>query len=126
MSNGTTDSGRGASPRGIPTTYRGEAIIVGQSPTLTGSTNAWNDCHHGGSPLGLLGEYYPDVDQFCWGAASAIECTECMSLGFCHAYQSFRNRVCGHYDGDHYLGEWSDELRDALWATAVNATQWNP
>jgi hypothetical protein len=52
-------------------------------------------------PLGLLGELVNGERDY--DAAKWMVCLECEAVSFFHARQSFRSRICGHYDGDHHL-----------------------
>jgi hypothetical protein len=82
--------------------------------------------------LGLLREVLTERDgqpyDSAWGQALAFRCAgpRAHGLGFSHADQSWKCRVCGHYDGGHSM----DALRDyqntlrAMWVEAGNSTQW--
>lgn len=72
-----------------------------------------------GPPLGLLGDEYD-----AWDAAEWMTCSNCGAISFFHSVQSYRSRICGCYDGDHYLGKPPLEHLERLWADACNATQW--
>jgi hypothetical protein len=69
--------------------------------------------------LGWLAEYGEYYDHgWCWGFAPFHHLG---GLGFCHAEQSFRNRITGEYDGDSGTGT---EAPIHLWREAGNAVQW--
>lgn len=49
-----------------------------------------------------------------------------MPIGFFHPLGSFRNRITGDYDGDHYASPADEKLVRKLWAQAKNVVQWKP
>ncbi|MBA3890517.1 MAG: hypothetical protein H0X64_08295 [Gemmatimonadaceae bacterium] len=84
-----------------------------------------DDCtsHHNSVAIGLLREKCED-DTYWWEAGTGFRCGCCGVLSFYHDMQSFRCRVRGCYDGDHYLGDPARADFAAAWATASNTTQW--
>lgn len=62
-----------------------------------------------------------------WGEAAFGQWRNSSTVGFCHAVQTFNDRISGEYDGGSY-GEASFSERGILelWAKATNAAQWNP
>ncbi len=78
----------------------------------------------GYDPIGLLGEFFEDSRTY--DEAKWMRCLECGTVSFFHSTQSFRSRVCGHYDGDHFLAPVLVSDVEGPWAAACNATQWRP
>lgn len=110
-----------------------DILIVGATPTMPGPEGGYAmDGWEGWNLIvGLLGERW-DEDVACddfpghweWGIGLWNQCGKCGLFSFRHEEQSYRSRVCGHYDGDHYLGPVTG-VRDA-WAHATNVCQWKP
>jgi hypothetical protein len=98
-----------------------DVLIVGATPLPRSS-----DPHYGASQpaIGLLGEWFDVEHGQVFAEGLWHTCGACARPSFHHCEHSFRSRVCGHYDGDHYLGAAPDLER--LWATATNAVQWHP
>lgn len=106
-----------------------DILIVGASPTLPKPPNycGWE----GDFIVGLLAEYFdPSVwagelsppPEWVWAPAAWNCCGLCGGTSFIHTEQSYRSRLCGHYDGDHYVGQ-VHGLR-ALWNKASDKTRW--
>lgn len=57
-----------------------------------------------------------------WEDGALMTCSHCGRHSYYHTVGSFQSRVCGHGDGDHYLGAFY-EASD-FWAQAKNAVQW--
>ena len=79
----------------------------------------WNNSNH---DLGYLGEYSEhfsyEGEWLSWGRA---EFHDRGGLGFCHAYQSFHNRITGEYDGNGGCGSYAPIDK---WNKAGNIVQW--
>lgn len=106
--------------------WDGEALILGSTPFLD-EVEHWNDLQ----AMGSLREVFTHTEDgrtetiFTWGDAAPTICAFCGTRGFRSVDGLFRNRACGHGDGDHYLGDWPESDLRAIWANAVNTTQWN-
>jgi len=68
-----------------------------------------------GSPVGPDGEHVYDV-------ASLFACRECGERSFFHDSLSWASRMCDHYDGKRFVGDFDDA--DDVWAQAKNGAQW--
>jgi hypothetical protein len=74
-------------------------------------------------PAGYLTDdsYGSGTDVGCWA-----RCRKCGSVGVFHESGVWQLRPCGHGDGDHYLGDFSEAEYIPLWRDAGNRTQWQP
>ena len=102
-----------------------EVLLVGQRPWC-GETDF--SC---GWYLGWLREVYEYTDEqeggICWGHAVLGQWEQAATVGFCHEYQSYRDRISGHYDGGCQGGRrLHDDQITGPWTRAVNASQWRP
>lgn len=103
--------------------WKGEILMLGATTWPT--REIWS----GGVCLGMLGELTCDKeDSSCYWFEEAVlfRCAKCSKVNFLHALGGWEGRICGHYDGDHYLGEFSSQEFNDLWAEAGNMTQWKP
>ena len=98
-----------------------DILIVGLTPVL--AAEASNFC---APSLGVLLEHGDYEDGPCWytGEACWMTCRECGLITFHHDSQSYHSRMCGHYDGDHHIGEASMDKVQSLWARTSNRVQW--
>ena len=96
-----------------------EALIVGAGPLESSNWSA--------TVLGLLGEVNGEPPlkpgSWWWEEGLFMKCRECGRLSFYHSQGGYDSRICGHYDGDGFLGDGNEEFRVA-WAKAKNQTQW--
>jgi len=106
-----------------------EVLLVGISPRLPGE--------HGVGPLfgtgyaGWLadGQFYDgsrDESGDTFGKAEWCRCEKCHQVAVWHTSHSYTCRPCGHYEGNHYLGEWDAVDARRRWARACNETRWKP
>lgn len=51
-------------------------------------------------------------------------CRECGGINIYHQLLEWKGRPCGHYEGDHLLGDISTSLLERHWANACNAVKW--
>lgn len=99
-----------------------DALILGSTPSIISSNY--------GTVFGHVSDAWTEtLDDttellIAWGEAHAAQCTFCGALGFDSHVQSYRNRACGHYDGDHYRSDWPTDHLRAMWAEAINTVQW--
>lgn len=99
-----------------------EILLLGDRPMLD---TDWSDQY---PTLGRLCEVDPEYGNCGWDKALWMVCGRCYEFSFYHATQTYRSRLCGHYDGDHLLGtiEANEKAAiDKVWKMAGNATQWN-
>jgi hypothetical protein len=75
---------------------------------------------------GVLGESWPNVEHggWAWGEARWAHCLACGEVAVYHADNSWKCRPCGHYDGDHYLGNIRYDVLQQGWREAGNVVQW--
>lgn len=82
----------------------------------------------GDAVAGWFGEAWFGRDQedqpLWWERGNWATCRCCNRTGIYHSEASFALRPCGHYDGDHYLGQPDLDLLYRGWAGATNETQW--
>lgn len=120
-----------------------EVLIVGHSIPIVEGYDGFSGEEHGATYLGWLREIYPD-NQVAWGLA---ECGLWLGdegilttgrirvgnpdnlIGFCHAVQSYRDRVTGFYDGGSYgAGSYGafnvSATIQRYWQEAGNMVQW--
>lgn len=97
-----------------------DLLVVGSTPLPHGDTT-WTGGH---PPIGALAEWLNNTHEHDDGAGLWLTCTKCGRTTFMHSHLSYRSRVCGHHDGDHYLGSVDLHLLDTAWAAARNHTQW--
>lgn len=106
------------------TSWPHEALIVGAYPLAPGWPTSFE------FTLGLLRNHWADHhhqagDEGWWDEATPHKCGKCDRPTF-HANEGwYACRVCGAYDGDHYLNPSGDLFADA-WAGATNRVQWQP
>lgn len=87
-----------------------------------------------GSVIGLLAEYMPETmfrdgtvgEDWVEGEAVWITCGKCGITTFHHDHMSYRSRICGHHDGDHYLGDANLNVITAAWEQVRDITRWKP
>lgn len=78
-------------------------------------TELWNDSKR----IGII----QDEHSCQYDTAVLMICTECQNLTIISHYGGWHCRVCGAWDGDHYLMH--DDGRSTLaWADAKNKAQW--
>lgn len=119
-----------------------ECLIVGQSIHPRGAN--WDDVSFGW----LRENQYMEICQSCgpddwecncetpniaikdvgygWEEAVFGKWKKSKTIGFCHAYGDYTDRISGGYDGGSFGGITLNKNEvDALWARAHNATRWN-
>lgn len=108
--------------RGLRGVWGGDMLIVGASPFAPmAEESPWHPWL-----IGVLGEWGDDGRLgwgWDWDDAPWTSCATCSRIGFCHSYQSYTNRPCGHHDGN------IEEIRDPkpiqdAWADATNRVRW--
>lgn len=71
-----------------------------------------------------------EVSLFNWGQAAFGKWNEGKgTIGFCHTWASYRDRISGGYNGSIGGVAWDRELSDevkSFWAEACNKTMWAP
>ena len=60
-----------------------------------------------------------------WGTGLWFTCRECGGISVFHHEQLYSGRPCGHYDGDHHLGQIDTDLIERHWARACNDVKWH-
>lgn len=95
-----------------------EAMIVGARIFKDG--DQWAD-------VGVIGSLVERDAQGAWNPAPAImeTCEKCKLISFFHDTDTWRCRVGGCYDGDHYLDPWSHNETRKLFADCGGVVQWN-
>ena len=96
-----------------------DVIIVGIVALMLGEQSTF-----GRPALGLLGEW--NGGSRVWDEGQWHACTKCGAQSFHHITQSFASRRCGHYDGDHYLGQPDVATTGGAWVLAGESTRWKP
>lgn len=108
--------------QGLAGRWAHDVLLVGGGPLLTGA-HPWAD------PLGVLGEW--TGEGWWWSVALWHRCRhpDCRGrLTFHHVERTYRSRICGHYDGAHYVGGLEDTDLRAIgrtWEETFAPTQWN-
>ena len=102
--------------------------LLGERISYQGIVGDWRECAC--LPLDVLEDAARDprngtvevIEECVWDAGLLFECTKCKCVSIHHNSMSWRCRVNGCYDGDHYLGGVPDWL--TLWHDAGNNVQW--
>ena len=122
--------------RGLRGHWQNDVLILGINPLPQGF-----DTSYGADPTfppaGILGEFRDDwatgwndgeeigtKSGWSWDTGGWFTCRECGGINVYHQLQAWKSRPCGHYDGDHLLGDISTSLLDRHWANACNAVKW--
>jgi hypothetical protein len=116
---------------GVEGLWRHDVLIVGSTPFPVDDVSRYPSEWH--PAMGLLYEHDPALVEavpnypYWWdGVAEWITCTACDQTSFKHDEACFRSRLCGHYDGDSYLGRVNRTALDTAWAKATNLARWLP
>jgi hypothetical protein len=99
-----------------------EVLLVGAS-AFPFDQDDWDyaiGLHGGGWGSGDEGDFR-DYHPGHW-----IRCNDCGRTSFYHSMHGYYSRLCGHWDGDHHLGEPPVEEIQRYWTRAGNVTQWKP
>jgi hypothetical protein len=100
-----------------------DVLIVGASPFVN-----FADAVVGRISAGLLGEggwgELGGLPVRLWDDGCWHQCTICNLISVHHAMQSYKSRICGHYDGGGNLAEPPIALMKQLWADACNDVKW--
>lgn len=117
--------------RALREVWSNDVLIVGATPF---PDIAHDDDLSAYGVLGLLGEtidpaYVDEGDDpgpWWWSTACWHLCTapHCGRHSFHHDLACYQSRLCGHYDGDGYLGEPSGVLE--AWRAAGETVRWCP
>ncbi len=112
----------GAVPKaesGLEQHWKHDILIVGSTPFPLVSFG------YGSTHLaGLLGEYGAHWEGWVWNEGEWHTCRACGAVNVHHVEMTFSGRPCGHYDGDHYLGEPPMRIMASMWADACNDVKW--
>ena len=105
-----------------------DVLIVGIDPIASEIENDWGTGLEHPS-AGIVGEYLPPNEHHPaperdFAAGIWMTCARCAVAAVAHTYQSYASRPCGHYDGDHYMGDADTNLIRMAWAAATNTTKW--
>lgn len=108
------------SARALGDTWTGDILIIGIDPVVTAIDN-WTTWGIDGYPAAGLMDEGPDG---CLDAGLWATCRRCDQPAIFHSIGSYKCRPCGHYEGDHLIGE--IEPSDLLnrWNIAHTLTRW--
>lgn len=94
-----------------------DVVIVGVTPFLTSAQGFASYCANSASVGWMLSESD-------WQDADWITCLHCHAAAVFHTTMSFHSRPCGHYDGDHLLGQPALDYLQGAWSDACNEVKW--
>lgn len=108
-----------------------EVLIVGLSPTLLSGPFSYS-CRLGWLREGEPGRWWWEEAPMFLPTPSSYD-RQCdkdiaakYSADFCHSMGSYKLRMSGLYDGDHFLGELPRIDVEAMWGRAHEMVRYNP
>lgn len=97
-----------------------EVLLLGSSIL---DADCWKvDRNRNAASIGWLGEYWPESGSYDFDTAVMNHYLQ--KYGFFHNNGSWKDRMTGLHDGDHYLDLLSLWEAEQLWNLAGNSVQW--
>lgn len=76
----------------------------------------------GAQCVGVVSERMGPDGELIFDRAVLMTCRECGAKSFFHESLRWDSRMCGHYDGAHFIGDFPDAID--VWNQAKNGAQW--